>query len=313
MCKIEEKVNQLLMFGFYGKNPPDDIGGIILFERNISLRKKYFPPAAKIPQFIAIDQEGGRVNRIKKGVTVLPPASCVRNEKDAYMRGKILASELMSLGVNIDFVPVVDVNTEKKNPVIGDRSFGSNPMRVSKLGAAMIRGMQKNGLIACAKHFPGHGPTKSDSHLCMPKVNLSIKEWKKVHLLPFIKAIKAGVKTIMVGHILYPVLDKKYPASLSYKVITEWLRKRLGFKGLIITDDLSMGAINKHYNSGKAAVLAFCAGADILMVCKGTRTQQSVRNALFSAVKKGIISRHRLDESINRILKLKKQITNFKL
>ena len=308
MYKVEEKVNQLLMFGFNGVNPPRDIGGIILFERNTKLKRRFFTPVAKIPQFVAIDQEGGRINRITRGVTILPPAKDIKNVSQAYRCGELLAKELLPLGINMDFAPVVDVNTSLRNPIIGDRSFARDPHHVAKLGVAMIRGMQKNGLIACAKHFPGHGPTKSDSHLCLPRVNLSKKEWEKIHLLPFVKAIKAGVKTIMVGHILYPALDKKYPASLSYKIITGWLRNKLGFKGLIITDDLYMGAIKKHYNLGEAAVMALEAGVDIILVCKGIRAQESVQNSLLKAVKKGRISEKRVDESVNRILKLKRYV-----
>lgn len=304
MSKVEDKVNQLLMFGFFGDKPPSDTGGIVLFERNTKLRKRW----PERGQFVAVDQEGGRINRITRGVTILPPAGDIKKTSDAYKCGRILAEELLPLGINMNLAPVVDVNTEPRNPIIGDRSFGKDPELVGKLGAAIIRGMQKNGLLACAKHFPGHGPTKSDSHLCLPRVNLSRNKWERIHLLPFVKAIKAGVAAIMVGHILYPSLDKKYPASLSYKIITGWLRKRLGFKGLIITDDLDMGAVKKHYSSGEAAVTAVEAGADVVMVCKGVRAQRSVRNALLGAVKKGIISEKRLAESVERILQLKRQM-----
>jgi len=306
--QLEEKVGQLLMFGFSGWKPPKDTGGIIIFERNVRLRKKFFTQTS-IPQFVAIDQEGGIINRIVRGVTILPPAADVKTVQQAYKRGVVLAKELMPLGINMDLSPVADVMTEYGNSVIGTRSFGSNPINTARLTSAQIQGMQENNLMACAKHFPGHGPAKSNSHLCLPRVNISIREWKKVHLVPFISAVRAGVKAIMVGHILYTVLDKKYPASLSYKVITGWLRNRLGYNGLIITDSLNMSAITRHYAPADAAVMAVEAGADMVIVTKGIRIQKTVRNALITAVKNKRITRKRLDKSVNKILKLKTELT----
>lgn len=304
MRTIDQKVAQILMFGFYGTTLPKNVGGVIIFERNVKGSRK-FVSRTKIPQFIAVDQEGGRVNRITNGVTILPSANEIKNVKEAYKYGKILAEELISLGINVDFAPVVDVNTESRNPIIGNRSFSSNSKTVVKLSTAMIRGMQNRNLIACAKHFPGHGAAKKDSHKCLPTITLSLKQWYDVHLPPFVSAIKAGVNTIMVGHILCPSLDRKYPASLSSKVITGILKKKLRFRGLIITDDLCMKAITKHYDPVKAAIMAFNAGADIILICKNSRMQENVRRGLVKAVKNGEISKERLDESFDRILKIK--------
>jgi beta-N-acetylhexosaminidase len=269
---------------------------------------KYLSKLKNKNLFIAVDQEGGRVNRIKKGVAILPPMSEIKTEKEAYSNGAILAKELKPLGIKLDLAPVVDVNTEIKNPIIGDRSFGSNPLKVKKLSCAMIRGMQDNGLYACAKHFPGHGPTKKDSHKCLPEVNISYENWENIHLPPFVSAIKAGISCIMVGHILYPCLDKKYPSSLSHKIVTEILRKKLGYKGVIITDDILMKGITKKYTPEEAAVLAINAGADMVLVCKGKGVQRRIKEAIADAVLNGKIDIKRINESYKRVSNLLKGI-----
>lgn len=298
-----EKIGQLLMFGFNKDNVLKDIDNVIIFERNV----KYLHGLDK-RLFIAVDQEGGRINRITKGVTILPAPRDIKTKKQAYKCGEILAKELKTFGIKMDFAPVVDVNTEPKNPIIGDRSFGSDPKRVSRLGSAMIRGMQENGLLACAKHFPGHGATKRDSHKCLPKVNISKEEWERIHLPPFISAINTGVSCIMVGHILCPALDKDFTASLSYKIITGILRERLGFKGVIIIDDICMGAITRHFPPEEAAVLAINAGVDIVLVCRGIAVQKRVRNTIVDAVLDGRIDIKRINKSIERILRLKERV-----
>lgn len=299
---LEKKIRNLLMFGFDKDNVPKDAGSIIIFDRNV----KYLPKLKR--HFVAVDQEGGRVNRIKQGVTLLPPLSNVKNVKDAYNFGKTLAKELAPRGVKLDFAPVVDVNTEKTNPIIGNRSFGDNTARVSQLCGAMIRGMQDNGLLACAKHFPGHGATKRDSHKCLPKVDITYKEWENIHLPPFKQAIEAGVSCIMLGHILCPALDGKYSSSLSHKIVTGILREQMGFKGVIVTDDIGMGAITKHYSPEEAAVMAINAGADIVLVCHGAAIQKRVRTGIVDAILDGRISMERINESIQRVEKLKRGI-----
>lgn len=280
------------MFGFNKDRIPKEAGSVIIFERNVKYLKK-------IKGFIAVDQEGGRVNRITKGVTILPAP---RDMKTPYRWGKILAKELLGLGIKLDLAPVVDVNTEPGNPIIGDRSFGSDPAVVSRKASAMIRGMQEEGLFACAKHFPGHGPTKRDSHKCLPKVDISYKEWERIHLPPFTAAIKAGVSSIMVGHILYPALDKELPASLSYKIVTGILREKLRFKGVIITDDLEMGGITRHFPPEEAAVLSIMSGCDIVLVCNGMAVQKRVQNAIVDAILDGRIPMERINESIKRVV-----------
>lgn len=299
---LSNRIGDLLMFGFNKDKAPKDAGSIIVFDRNV----KYLKKLKKY--FIAVDQEGGRVNRIRKGVTILPAPGKIKTVKEAYGCGKVLAKELISLGIKLNLAPVVDVNTEPANSIIGDRSFGDNPKKVSRFACAMLRGMQDNGLLACAKHFPGHGATKRDSHKCLSKVNVSYKEWERVHLPPFISAIKAGVSSIMAGHLLYPALDEKYPSSLSQKIITGILREKLGFNGVVITDDIGMGAIARHYSPEEAAVLALNAGVDIVLVCKGRMIQERVMNAIVDGILDGRIKMDRINQSIERVRKLKKGV-----
>ncbi len=312
---LEQQVDQLLMFGLSGKTIPR-AGSVILFAKDIKtlpqLRKltKRIHQSTEIPPLISIDQEGGRVNRITTGVTVLPSLAVlgkINSAEAAYHCGRILAEELRSLGIDFDLAPVVDVNTEDKNPIIGERSFGDDSRRVAELGKSMISGLQSHGLLACAKHFPGHGAAKSDSHQYLPLIEVSGRKWEKIHLPPFRQAVKAGVQAVMVGHLLCPALDKKYPASLSRKIVTGILKERWGYRGLIVTDDLAMGAITKHYRIGEAAVLSVSAGADMIIVGKGLRNQQAVRAALLKAFKSGRLSQKRLAESVSKILKLKKK------
>ena len=292
--------DQLLIRGFTSGEVPDDAGGVVIFENNTP-----WLPGDFTDLLVTVDQEGGRINRIREGVTILPPAAEIRTTKEAYKRGQIMAGELLPLGINLNLAPVVDVSNGSGKNVIGNRSFGSDPRRTARLSAAMIRGMQDNGLAACAKHFPGHGATGKNSHQCLPRVRLSLSQWRKNHMPPFKKAIESGVSCIMVGHIMYPVMDKMFPASLSGKIITGILRKKMGFAGVIITDDLGMGAITKHYQPGEAAVMAIEAGADMVMECHSKSRQEMIRKALSRALGEGRITKQRIMESLARIKKLK--------
>lgn len=312
--KLEDKIDQLLIYGFADK-PLWETGGIILFERNvkdtrnIKRRNQKYHKSFKIPPIIAIDQEGGTVNRIKSGVHLLPRndlLGVVGSRKTVYQCGALLGKELTEFRIDLNLAPVVDVNTEIKNPIIGSRSFGADPQKVAELGRAYIRGMQRQGLLSCAKHFPGHGASQKDSHRCLPKININKHLWSKVHLLPFQAAIKAGVKFIMVAHILCPALDRKEPASLSHKIITKLLKKKLGYRGIVITDDFVMDAIVKHYRIEDAAVKAIRAGIDMIICGRNVNVQKKIRKSLIKAFRSGVLTQKRLDESVDKILKLKK-------
>ena len=325
---IEEKVGQLIMVGFEGTQANEAIethirerfvGGVVLFSRNIQspqqtaeltneLQRLAGATARQIPLFVGIDQEGGWVIRLKEGATVLPgnmALGATNSTELAERAGEITAVELAAVGVNLNFAPVMDVNNNPDNPVIGRRSFGESPELVSRLGISYIRGLQRNGVLATVKHFPGHGDTTVDSHFELPTVSHDLERIHALELQPFRAAIDADVAAIMTAHIVYPAFDADRPATLSPTILTDLLRKELGFDGLLITDDMEMKAIDDRYQSGEAAVMAVEAGADIVMVLWTSTKQIEVFDALLSAVKSGRISQARLDQSVERILKSK--------
>ena len=325
---IEEKVGQLIMVGFEGTQANETIetyirerfvGGVVLFSRNIEsprqtaeltnqLQRLAGVTTRQIPLFIGIDQEGGWVIRLKDGATVLPgnmALGATNSTALSEVAGEITAIELAAVGVNLNFAPVMDVNNNLDNPVIGRRSFGESPELVSRLGVPYIRGLQRKGVLATAKHFPGHGDTTVDSHFDLPTVNHDRERIHALELQPFRAAIDADVAAIMTAHIVYPAFDPNRPATLSPTILTDLLRKELGFDGLLITDDMEMKAIDDRYRSGEAAVMAVEAGADIVMVLWTPPKQIEVFDALLSAVKSGRISEARLDQSVRRILKSK--------
>ena len=262
----------------------------------------------RVPLFIGIDQEGGWVIRLREGATVLPgnmALGATNSTALAERAGEITAVELGAVGVNLNFAPVIDVNNNPDNPVIDRRSFGESPELVSRLGVPYIRGLQRKGVLATAKHFPGHGDTTVDSHFDLPTVNHDRERIHALELQPFRAAIDADVAAIMTAHIVYPAFDPDRPATLSPTILTDLLRKELGFDGLLITDDMEMKAIDDRYRSGEAAVMAVEAGADIVMVLWTPAKQLEVFDALLSAVKSGRVSQARLDQSVKRILKSK--------
>ena len=246
--------------------------------------------------------------RLKEGATVLPgnmALGATDSTELAERAGGITAVELAAVGVNLNFAPVMDVNNNPRNPVIDRRSFGESPELVSRLGVPYIRGLQRNGVLATAKHFPGHGDTTVDSHFDLPTVNHDLDRIHALELQPFRAAIDADVAAIMTAHIVYPAFDPDRPATLSPTILTNLLREELGFDGLLITDDMEMKAIDDRYQSGEAAVMAIEAGADIVMVLWTPTKQNEVFDALLSAVNSGRISQARLDQSVERILKSK--------
>lgn len=259
-------------------------GGLILFARNFEspaqIKRLIFNLQKKLGRklLVAVDQEGGRVIRFTKGITQFPDALSIGTRKDVEFvkrQGRIEAEELKILGIDINLAPVLDVLGKQKNPAIGNRSYGHDPKWVAKLGAARIKALQENGVAACAKHFPGLGPATLDPHHRLPKISIRLNEIRKIHLLPFRVAIRAGVRAVMSTHVLYPALDpdKSKPATFSKKMIQGLLRRRLGFRGLILTDDLEMGALRSFGEVGTAAVKAVRAGHDRVLICKNADAQ----------------------------------------
>ncbi|MDW0117107.1 beta-N-acetylhexosaminidase [Sporosarcina thermotolerans] len=323
---VEEKIGQLLIVGMSGKTfngeidrliRQNKVGGIILLGKNISTPSgivqllndsKKANEGNDIQLLLSVDEEGGRVSRIPAGMKKLPAASLIgqkNKESFAYETGIYLAELLHSFGYNMNFAPVLDVNSNPQNPVIGDRSFSSDPYKVASLGMSVMKGMTDNGIISVVKHFPGHGDTHIDSHKALPIIQKSLQELKQTELVPFQKAIDENVDMIMVAHILFPELDKEYPSSLSKKIITDLLRNEMHYNGVVITDDLTMGAIVNEYTVAEAAIQSFLAGSDLLLIAGDYQNQVDTFDTLVAAVESGIISMERLDESVKRILELK--------
>ncbi|WP_217900077.1 beta-N-acetylhexosaminidase [Paenibacillus herberti] len=324
---LSDKVGQLIIAGLDGELPDAatraiinnrEAGGFILFRSNmesvsstVSLTnrlKELNRRAGGEPLFLAVDEEGGRVSRLPSSVDKLPSSGEVgKNGSEAYARaaGEQLAKRVKAFGFNVNFAPVLDVNSNPDNPVIGDRSFGSSPSLVAKLGIAELEAHKNNGVLGVVKHFPGHGDTAVDSHLELPVLDNGMSRLKQLELPPFEAAIDNGAEAVMVAHILLPKLDPDAPASLSKPIISGLLRDKLGFDGLVISDDLTMGAINDNYHLGDAAVRFILAGGDVALVCHGSDKISLVYDSLKKAVSRGTISTQRLNESVYRVLALK--------
>jgi len=295
------------------------LGGVILFSRNIenpvqlaTLVNEINDAAMKYhgkALFLAIDQEGGRVARLKEPFTLFPGNTAIGEDKDPVQRAaefaRVTAREMMLTGLNMNLAPVVDVRRGEPEKHLGGRTFSDYPERVALLGPTVIQGLQEKGVMAVAKHFPGLGRTSVDPHHHLPTIEADIKEIEEVNLKPFRSAIESGVSAVMTSHAIYPALDPDNPATLSHKIVTGLLRETLGFQGLVITDDLEMGAIGKKWGVPAGASAAFEAGADILLICEDQDMVLESIKTLRQGLLKGEISSHRLHRSIERIMAAK--------
>lgn len=325
---LDEKIGQLVISGFYGTTLDENIlklikenkiSGVILFNRNVndsntllSLNNslKESNKNNKLPLFISVDEEGGSVTRMPKDIKRLPTNKYIGslNNKDlSYKVGEILGEQLSYFGFNMNFAPVLDINSNSNNPVIGDRSFGNNKDIVASLGTSTMKGIQSKNIISVVKHFPGHGDTSVDSHVNLPVVNYNINRLNSFEFVPFKTAIQNGADAVMVGHILLPKIDNKYPSSMSYEIVTNILRKDLEFNGLVVSDDMTMGAITENYSIEEAAVKSINAGVDLLLVCQKYENTENVLKALKEAVLNGTISKERLDNALYNIISIKKK------
>ena len=324
---LEDKVGQVFMFGFPGKTPEnarhliEDLraGGIIYFSRNTghvnqvaalsaALQDIALKSEPGIPLFISADQEGGVVCRVTEGLPVMPGHMALAAADGAELVeevAKAIGTELRAAGINMNLAPVLDVNDNPHNPVIGIRSFGSDPETVADLGAAYARGLRASGVIPVGKHFPGHGNTSVDSHLDLPVLPHPWDRLAKVELVPFRKAISEGLECIMSAHIVFQAIDPDLPVTLSARVLTNLLREEMGYNGLIMTDCLEMNAVSRSPGTVRGAVEAFKAGADVLLISHTFELQRVAYVALCSAVRSGEVEAARLHESVSRILKLK--------
>ncbi|MGQ0811445.1 MAG: beta-N-acetylhexosaminidase [Nitrospiraceae bacterium] len=323
---LREKIGQLFMLGFMGTSVSKELaafiseykpGGVILFSRNLESTEQVLRLTNDLqklsphsPLLISIDQEGGRVSRLPKDFTIFPPGEVFgqcRSYELAYAAAATIAGELRSVGVNMNMAPVLDVNSNPDNPVIGDRAFGTTPAIVCEMGLATLAGLQDNKVVACGKHFPGHGDTNADSHKELPVVDAPLERLREMELRPFRHAIENGLATLMTAHVLYQALDPQLPATLSPTIINTLLREDLKFDGLVLTDDLEMHAIIDHYGIEDAAVRSFLAGADVLLICKERAREMAAIRAIETAVLDGTITEGRLDVSLRRIAHVKQR------
>ncbi len=331
---IDQKVGQLLMFGFEGTELNDhaiemiqkyNIGNVILFTRNVQTAKqvqnliqnlqKLANKSNGVPLFIGIDQEGGMVSRINQVATSFPGAMTIAANgslEACYQIGYLTGQELKALGINMNFAPVLDVNSNPKNPIIGTRSFGDKPAQVSAYAIEYIKGLQTH-VIATGKHFPGHGDTSQDSHLTLPRIDRSLEQLKQIDFVPFQRAIDAGLKAMMSTHINFPAMTENgLPATLSKRVLTGLLREEMGFKGLIISDGMEMKAIQDNYGTVEATLMAIEAGIDIACICHSLDLQREAVVRLRSAIKRGSLDESILNERVERILAAKSKL-DFKI
>ena len=328
---VKEMLGQNLIFGFHGTSLPPEfkalirrykIGNVILFQRNIESAGQTRRLCREIqtlirqetgyPAFIVIDQEGGMVSRLPEDAVNVPGAMALAaagDPENARVASQITIRQLKSLGANFNMAPVLDVNSNPRNPVIGVRSFGDSPEAVAGFGCAAIEPYRNSGVLCCIKHFPGHGDTAVDSHLGLPRVDKTEGELEKLELIPFRRAIEAGAPAVMMSHVLFPRLEpEQLPCTMSRRMTTGLLRQKLGFRGLILTDCMEMGAIQDHFGTPEGVVAAIRAGADLAEISSTFRLEEAAAKAVNEAAEKGLFSLDEIRESVERILSFKQQL-----
>lgn len=328
---VRQMLGQKLIFGFHGTQLSEEfkelireykIGNVILFLRNVASAEQLRRLCAEIqefilevtgyPAFIVIDQEGGIVSRLPADAVTVPGAMAV-SATDKAENGRVAAEitirQLRGLGVNFNMAPVLDVNTNPANPVIGVRSIGDDPQRVADFGVAAVRAYAGSGIYCCGKHFPGHGDTSVDSHLGLPRVEKTIEELEQAELIPFRRCIEAGIPAIMSSHILFPNIEKEnVPGTMSRTIITDLLKKRLGFRGLVFSDCMEMAAIQKFYGTAKGTVAAFKAGVDLAGLSSTLTLMRETAEAVNDAAQRGEFDMEELRQSVENILSFKRNI-----
>lgn len=328
---IEQQIGQLFIVGAYS-NAEDarkeglqedpthyvedliakyQIGGVLFKMRwspdEVRAKTAYFQGLSQIRLFTCLDAEWGLSQRMVKG-EVYPKnyALGTLNDLDlVYLTGKEIGRQCREIGINLNFAPVVDINTNPSNPIINHRSFGSDPDHVASCGIAMMKGLQDGGVLACAKHFPGHGDTEVDSHTGLPLVNHSIRRLESVEYVPFKRLIEQGVECVMGAHLMIPVLDPDLPASLSSQAIQRLLKDEIGFKGLAVTDDLIMGAVTQNYSLEEAVILAFLAGNDLILL---SRDVERGIQAITNAIDEGRIQTEEIQARVDKVNRYRKKI-----
>ena len=315
------------MAGFSGATIPDDLrlvardfdlGGVILFDRNVEAPQQVAELAydaqqlsSELPLWVSIDQEGGRVARLREPFTVWPPMQTLgRSGEEALARqfAEALAEELRTVGISLDYVPVLDVHTNAGNPVIGDRALSDNAETVARLGGEVIAALQASGVAACGKHFPGHGDTTVDSHHDLPVVDHSRERLREVELVPFRAAIARDVAMIMTAHVLYPALDPDAPATISSRIVSGLLREELAFGGVVATDDMSMRGIAEGRSIDESSVEAIIAGCDMVLLCEpNVEEQVATLEAIIHAVEAKTVPLTRVEDALTRGRRVKER------
>ncbi|MFO0676398.1 MAG: beta-N-acetylhexosaminidase [Polyangiaceae bacterium] len=334
---LAKMAGRVLVAGFSGTQAPghlvdalrdETLGGVILFARNLEagpaengtpttdLRAlAALTTALRVAgsragnPLVAIDQEGGRVARVKAPAMVLPPARVLAERFDDAALARIVRAqgqELLALGITWNFAPVLDVHTRPENPIIGDRAFGDDPIRAAQAALAFESGLRGAGILTCGKHFPGHGDTTKDSHLELPEVDHPRERLVSVELEPFARAIGAGVPSLMSAHVLYPALDPSNPATLSRAIATDLLRGRMGFRGVLVSDDLEMRALSDRMDIETSSTAAIEAGCDALLVCSNRELAERAHRALVRRAETDDGFRDRLHEASERVMALRR-------
>ena len=315
----KRRAGQRLLIGLAGPSVDDDLralvreirpAGFVLFARNVvepvQVRELNRELASLVdahdPALLAVDQEGGRVQRVREPATVWPPMRAVgRADTHTADVSRALAREVRALGFNLNFAPVADVDSNPKNPVIGDRSFGERAARVARHVVAFVKAHQAEGVIACAKHFPGHGDTRTDSHLELPVVERELPQLREVELVPFEAAVRADVGTVMTAHVIYPALDEQWPATLSEHIVKPFLRQVWGFEGVVFSDDLEMKAIRGRYTVSEQVERMTRAGVDVLLACKDPGLQEALFRELIYAQERDAALEKATRDSVARV------------
>ncbi|MFC5401295.1 beta-N-acetylhexosaminidase [Cohnella soli] len=327
---LREKIGQLIVVGFAAPHMTDDakrliaeykIGNVILFSHNVENKRQLRALCEELqqtisehtgyPALISIDQEGGRVTRLPDEATNVPGAMAIASTgkpDNAYEAGRITARELRALGINFNLAPVLDINNNPLNPVINVRSYGDTAETVERFGVPMMKGLMDGGVLTAVKHFPGHGDTAVDSHLGLPVIEKTVEQLSELELKPFRAAIAAGAEGVMTSHILFPLIERdKVPATMSRTIVTDLLKKQLGYEGLVVSDCLEMDAIRKHYGTANGAVGALRAGVHLVFVSHSAELAIEAVNRIEQAVVEGELTEAELDEALEKVLYYKKK------
>lgn len=328
---VRQMLGQKLVFGFHGTVLPEEfknllreykIGNVILFLRNVESAAQVRRLCAEIqrliweetglPAFIMIDQEGGMVSRLPETAVNVPGAMAVAatgKPENARLASEITIRQLRGLGVNFNLAPVMDVNSNPQNPVIGNRSYGDEAEKVAAFGAAAIAPYTQSGVLCCAKHFPGHGDTAVDSHLGLPRVDKTAEELEQLELIPFRAAMAAGVSAVMMSHVMFPNIEpERVPCTMSRRMVTGLLKERLGFRGLILTDCMQMGAIQDFFGTAAGTVASIKAGVDLAEISSSAELEREAAEAVMRAAEAGEFDMDEIRESVRKILRFKERL-----